>query len=70
MWRCRTFRRPTHSSSSAITKIDRLKGFAAEYGVLFMTPTYEFGSRENRQRRLKEYGYDFEYLSLRGTMVI
>jgi hypothetical protein len=35
-----------------------------------MTPTYEFGSRENRQRRLKEYGYDFDYLSLRGTMVI
>jgi hypothetical protein len=60
----------THSSSSAITKIDRLKGFAAEYGARFMTPTYEFGSRENRWRMLKEFGRDIDYLSLRGTRMI
>jgi hypothetical protein len=64
MWRCRTFSRPTHSSSSGITKIGRLKGLAAEYGVRFMTPTCEFGSRENQRRMLKEFGYDIDYLSL------
>jgi len=40
------------------------KKFAQEYGVHFMTPTYEFGSRDERRAKLKELGYDIDYLSM------
>ena len=44
--------------------VNRLKKFALEYAVHFMTPTYEFGSRENRRAKLKELGFDIDYLSM------
>jgi len=44
--------------------VNRLKKFAMDYAVHFMTPTYEFGSRENRRNKLKELGFDIDYLSL------
>jgi hypothetical protein len=44
--------------------VNRSKKFAQEYAVHFMTPTYEFGSREDRRIKLKELGYDIDYLSL------
>jgi hypothetical protein len=44
--------------------VNRLKKFAMEYAVHFMTPTYEFGSRENRRAKLKELGFDIDYLSM------
>ncbi len=44
--------------------VNRLKKFAMEYAVDFMTPTYEFGSRENRRTKLKELGFDIDYLSM------
>jgi len=44
--------------------VNGAKKFAREYAVHFMTPTYEFGSRENRRIKLKELGYDIDYLSM------
>ncbi len=44
--------------------VNRLKKFAMEYTVHFITPTYEFGSRENRRAKLRELGFDIDYLSL------
>ena len=44
--------------------VNRLKKFAMEYAVHFMTPTYEFGSRENRRAKLKELEFDIDYLSM------
>jgi len=43
--------------------VNRLKTFALEYAVHFITPTYEFGSRENRRAKLKDLGFDIDYLS-------
>jgi hypothetical protein len=43
------------------------KNFAADYGVNFLTPTYEFGSREDRRRKLAELGFDIDFLSLDTT---
>jgi hypothetical protein len=43
--------------------VNRSKALAAEYAVQFMTPTYEFGSREDRRAKLKELGFDIDYLS-------
>jgi len=44
--------------------VDRLKVFAAEHGVEFMTPVYSRGSREQRRARLRELGFEIDYLSL------
>jgi hypothetical protein len=44
--------------------VNRLKNFAKEYWVNFITPVYEFGSRENRRAKLRELGFDIDYLSL------
>jgi 7-cyano-7-deazaguanine synthase in queuosine biosynthesis len=43
--------------------VNRTKDFAMEYAVHFLTPTYEFGSRENRRTKLKALGFDIDYLS-------
>jgi hypothetical protein len=43
--------------------VNRLKTFAMGYAVHFITPTYEFGSRENRRTRLRDLGFDIDYLS-------
>jgi hypothetical protein len=47
--------------------VNRNKNFAAEYAVHFMTPTYEFGGREERRRKLSELGFDIDFLSLDTT---
>jgi len=39
------------------------KRFAAEYGVQFLTPTYDFGGREERRQKLAEMGLAIDYLS-------
>ncbi len=44
--------------------VERLKMFAQEYGVDFMTPVYNRGSREERRARLRELGFEIDYLSL------
>jgi 7-cyano-7-deazaguanine synthase in queuosine biosynthesis len=44
--------------------VNRTKDFAMEYAVHFLTPTYEFGSRENRRTKLKALGFDIDYLSM------
>jgi len=44
--------------------VNRLKIFSAEYYVSFLTPVYEFGSRDKRRAKLKELGLDIDYLSL------
>ncbi|MBM3294677.1 MAG: hypothetical protein FJY82_09145 [Candidatus Aminicenantes bacterium] len=43
--------------------VNRTKALAAEYAVHFLTPTYEYGSREDRRRRLSELGFDIDFLS-------
>jgi 7-cyano-7-deazaguanine synthase in queuosine biosynthesis len=43
--------------------VNRTKNFAMEYAVHFITPTYEYGSRENRRTKLKDLGFDIDYLS-------
>ena len=43
--------------------VNRTKDFAMEYAVHFLTPTYEYGSRENRRTKLKALGFDIDYLS-------
>jgi len=37
--------------------------FADEYAVRFLTPTYEFGSREERRRLLGRFGFEIDFLS-------
>jgi hypothetical protein len=44
--------------------VDRSKAFAADYAVHFLTPTYEFGSREERRKRLGALGFEIDFLSL------
>lgn len=44
--------------------VNRHKNFAMEYAVHFITPTYEYGSREDRRTKLKELGFDIDFLSL------
>ncbi len=44
--------------------VNRTKDFAMEYAVHFLTPTYEYGSRENRRTKLKALGFDIDYLSM------
>jgi len=44
--------------------VERLKMFAREHGVEFMTPAYDLGSREERRARLTELGFEIDYLSL------
>jgi len=46
------------------TIVNRLKTFALEYAVHFLTPTYESGSRENRRAMLSKLGFEIDYLSL------
>ncbi|MGD0783540.1 MAG: 7-cyano-7-deazaguanine synthase [Candidatus Aminicenantales bacterium] len=47
--------------------VNRNKNFAAEYAVNFLTPTYEYGSREDRRLKLSELGFDIDFLSLDTT---
>ncbi len=44
--------------------VNRTKNLAMEYAVHFLTPTYEYGSRENRRTKLKSLGFDIDYLSM------
>lgn len=44
--------------------VDRHKEFARSYNVEFLTPVYDFGSREERRAKLSELGFDIDYLSL------
>lgn len=43
--------------------VNGAKVFAAEYAVRFLTPTYEYGGREERRAKLGELGFDIDYLS-------
>ena len=44
--------------------VSRHKEFARSYKVEFLTPVYDFGSREERRAKLSELGFDIDYLSL------
>lgn len=50
--------------------VNRHKNFAMDYAVHFITPTYEYGSREERRAKLKELGFDIDFLSLDTTKKI
>ena len=39
------------------------KKFAADYAVQFLTPTFEFGGREDRRKKLGELGFEIDFLS-------
>ncbi len=39
------------------------KSLAKDYAVRFLTPTYEYGSRDERRAKLTELGFDIDYLS-------
>jgi hypothetical protein len=47
--------------------VNRNKNFAADYAVQFLTPTYEYGSREERRQKLSELGFEIDFLSLDTT---
>jgi len=40
------------------------KKFASQYYVDFLTPVYDFGDREERRKKLKDLGFNIDYLSL------
>jgi len=44
--------------------VERLKVFAREHGAEFLTPVYNSGSREERRARLRDFGFEIDYLSL------
>jgi 7-cyano-7-deazaguanine synthase in queuosine biosynthesis len=44
--------------------VQRLKEFASQYYVDFLTPVYEYGSREERRKKLSKLGFDIDYLSM------
>ncbi|MGB9006307.1 MAG: hypothetical protein WCB96_11335 [Candidatus Aminicenantales bacterium] len=44
--------------------VNRHKEFARSYNAEFLTPVYDFGSREERRAKLSELGFDIDYLSL------
>lgn len=43
--------------------VSLMRNFAARYHVDFLTPVYEFGSRDERRKKLTELGMDIDYLS-------
>lgn len=43
--------------------VDQMKAFAAEYGIDFLTPNYDLGTREDRRKRLSEMGFFIDFLS-------
>ncbi|MBM3310256.1 MAG: hypothetical protein FJY80_01985 [Candidatus Aminicenantes bacterium] len=53
----------TGTAENYPTIVNRSKALAAEYGVHFLTPTYEYGSREDRRQKLSELGFDIDFLS-------
>ncbi|MFQ6082049.1 MAG: 7-cyano-7-deazaguanine synthase [Candidatus Aminicenantia bacterium] len=44
--------------------VNRLKEFVSQYYVDFLTPVYEFGTREERRKKLRKLGFEIDYLSL------
>jgi len=44
--------------------VQKLKDFASQYYVDFLTPAYEFGPRDKKRKKLKEIGLEIDYLSL------
>jgi 7-cyano-7-deazaguanine synthase in queuosine biosynthesis len=44
--------------------VQRLKEFASQYYVDFLTPVYDYGTREDRRKKLKELGFEIDYLSM------
>jgi hypothetical protein len=50
--------------------VNRHKNFAMDYAVHFITPTYEYGTREDRRTKLKDLGFDIDFLSLDTTKKI
>ena len=50
--------------------VNRHKNFAMDYAVHFITPTYEYGTREERRTKLKDLGFDIDFLSLDTTKKI
>jgi len=43
--------------------VSLMRSFATRYHVNFLTPVYEFGSRDERRKKLVELGMDIDYLS-------
>jgi len=43
--------------------IQQLKDFADGYNVKFITPVFEFGSREKKRKKLMKLGMEIDYLS-------
>ncbi len=57
-------RSPAGTAENFPSIVNRHKDFARSYHVEFLTPVWDFGSREERREKLKELGFDIDYLSL------
>jgi len=55
---------PAGTAENFPSVVNRLKEFARSYNVEFLTPVWDFGSREQRREKLRELGMDIDYLSL------
>jgi len=44
--------------------VQKLKEFASRYYVDFLTPVYDYGGREERRKKLRELGFEIDYLSM------
>ncbi|MBN2198748.1 MAG: 7-cyano-7-deazaguanine synthase [Candidatus Aminicenantes bacterium] len=55
---------PAGTAENFPSIVNRHKDFARSYNVDFLTPVWNFGSREERREKLRELGFDIDYLSL------
>ncbi|MGB8951068.1 MAG: 7-cyano-7-deazaguanine synthase [Candidatus Aminicenantales bacterium] len=55
---------PVGTAENFPSIVERLRTFAGEYGVAFFTPVYDYGSREERRAKLRDLGFEIDYLSL------
>lgn len=55
---------PAGTAENFPSIVNRHKDFARSYNVEFLTPVWDFGSREARREKLRELGFDIDYLSL------
>jgi len=55
---------PAGTAENFPSVVNRFKEFARGYNVEFLTPVWDFGSREERREKLRELGFEIDYLSL------
>jgi len=55
---------PAGTAENFPSIVNRHKDFARSYNVEFLTPVWDFGAREERREKLRELGFEIDYLSL------